>query len=132
MHGTYLRLAIILSCFLVISCKKDRDQFPPISGSWELRTAYNGQGGTTNYPPGNGNLLKFTATNYQKYSNGALEKTGTYELMKYNTKVIGGVRDRIVYDNDLNAPPVIVNLSNDSLTLSIDAYDGPGTLYIQQ
>lgn len=132
MCGTYFRLAFILSGFLFLSCKKDRDQFPAISGSWELRTVYNGQGGAINYPPGNGNLLKFTSTTYQEYSNGTLEKSGTYQLMKYNSRVMAGVRDRIVYDNDLDAPPVVISLSNDSLMLSIDAYDGPSTLYIKE
>jgi hypothetical protein len=132
MPGTFLRLVFILSSVLFFSCKKDRDQFPLITGSWELRTSYNGQGGVLNYPAGNDNLLQFTSTNYQRYSNGVIQQSGSYKIIKHNSQVMGGVRDRIVYDNDMDAPAIIISLSHDSLMFQIDAYDGPGSLYVKE
>ena len=132
MWSTYLRLAFIISSFLFLSCKKDHEQFPVISGSWELRASYNGQGGAINYPAGNGNFLKFTSVTYQKYSNIGIQQSGTYKIIKHNSQVMGGTRDRIVYDNDMDSPAIIISLSHDSLMFSIDAYDGPGSLYIKE
>jgi hypothetical protein len=132
MRITHTILAFILFPILFISCKKDHEQYTVISGSWELRAAYNGQGGVINYPAGNGNLLKFTPDTYQKYSNGAIQQSGTYKIIKHNSQVLGGTRDRIVYDNDMDSPAIIISLSHDSLMFSLDAYDGPGSLYIKE
>jgi hypothetical protein len=50
--------------FCIISCKKENTSVSSgIIGTCELRTSFGGQGGVTNYQPGNGTYLKFADTN---------------------------------------------------------------------
>ena len=79
----YLVVIICLAGITVFfdSCKRsggrsDITNFPSILGTWELKQAQNGMIPTTDYAPGNGNILKFSDSVYEKYTNGNLSKKG--------------------------------------------------------
>ncbi|HEY8661645.1 MAG TPA: hypothetical protein VFF80_02610 [Bacillota bacterium] len=125
-------LFVILVTLILFSCKKEKtQQSQSIVGTWELRTGFNGQGGATNYPKGNGRILKFTATSYQIYSNGQILKSGTYELVKDSSYILGKTAQRIIYDNEQNSVRSFVEVVSATLTLTLDAYDAPSALYLR-
>jgi hypothetical protein len=79
-----------------------------ITGTWELRQAQTGMIPTINYSAGNGNILKFTKTDYEIYSNDQLTKKGRYTItsdasVEDNvclTIKAGEYTTRIIYDSD--------------------------------
>ena len=106
------------------SCKKDNSNISSsISGTWELRQISGML--TTNYPAGNGNILKFTETGYEMYSEGQLTKNGKYAVVQdasvsENTCLVfnaGEFINRIIYDNETNAAKEFFQISNNKLTL---------------
>ena len=119
---------VLLAPLTLLSCKKEKVS-QSLIGTWELRTAYNGQGGKTDYAAGNGHLLKFTATTYQVYSGGSLLKSGMYTLVKDSSYMLGKIADRIVYDGEQNSVRSFAEIKSTNLTLTVDAYDGPSALY---
>ena len=121
---------VLLAPLMLLSCKKEKAEVSQsLIGTWELRTAYNGQGGKTDYAAGNGHVLKFTATTYQVYSGGSLLKSGTYTLVKDSSYMLGKIADRIVYDGEQNSVRSFAEIKSTNLTLTVDAYDGPSALY---
>ncbi len=130
MKHFYSGVVFIFLVFLSFSCKKEKASLSQsVVGTWELRTDYNGQGGSTNYPPGNGRILKFTATAYEMYLNGQLQKSGVYELVKDSFYIMGKTGERIIYDNEQNSIRTFVEVSEQSLFLVVDADDGPSVKY---
>src|SRR6185295_7489607 len=108
----FLGFMILLPC----GCKKDKAKDPSINltsiiGSWELRKVQNGMGPIVDYPSGNGNILKFSNSSYEKYENDTLVKSGQYTIIEDNSVVAetglgipsGQFSKRIVYDNDLTS-----------------------------
>ncbi|MDO6433443.1 hypothetical protein Q4E93_22715 [Flavitalea sp. BT771] len=98
-----------------------------IVGTWELRS--NGAGVVLmNFPPGNGNMYKYQANTYEKYTGGMLKKKGTYRIVKEKFKLTGKMMDRIIYDNDMNATTVYVFVGNDMLSYNVGGYS-TGDMY---
>jgi hypothetical protein len=128
-------LYIPLICLLAIicsSCKKSAIVPATLVGTWELRQVSGSF--TTNYPAGNGHILKFTATGYERYDNDTLTKKGVYTTMpdstvEQNVCLIGltnTYKTRIVYDNKYNTTKVFIHITSTELN-SISgcfAYDG--------
>ncbi|HXR84103.1 MAG TPA: hypothetical protein VN722_07335 [Hanamia sp.] len=132
MYSRYFRLIIILLPLCIISCKKEKTLVSPsIIGTWELRTLYSGWIGNTNYPAGNGNYLKFSESTFEIDTNQVLLNSGTYILVREKFNLTGEMGYRIIYNHEDNSDRTFVVVSNDSLTLSQDAYDGGGALYIR-
>jgi hypothetical protein len=107
------------------SCKKDVASHGSITGTWELRQAQNGMVPTIDYPAGNGNILIFSGSGYEKYTNGNLVKSGQYTLVSDASAeasvglVIpqGQFTTRIIFDNDLVSPKTFIEKSSNKLTL---------------
>lgn len=56
---------------LMAGCKKDnalKSLQQQLSGKWELTRTFNGWGGTTDYPPGNGNFIIFDENTFSNKS----------------------------------------------------------------
>lgn len=118
------------------SCKKNNakentDTTISIIGSWELRqTSAAMNPAITNYPAGNGNILKFTTSAYETYSNGQLVKAGNYLIIKDTTVAeniclefpAGQYTNRIVYDNNYNNTKIFVQISKNQLTFISGCY----------
>jgi len=109
------------------SCKKDiaGSSSTSVIGTWELRHAQTGMIPTIDYSQGNGNMLVFSGSGYERYTNGMLVKTGTYTLVRDDSVetsvglVIprGQFTNRIIFDDDLASPKTFVEVLNDELTL---------------
>ncbi|HYK75941.1 MAG TPA: hypothetical protein VEV16_03120 [Daejeonella sp.] len=124
----------IISLASFSGCKKE-SLSNQLVGTWEVRSKVGGYMIQPPYPPGNGNLLKFTDTNYQLFINGKLEKTGTYSIVKDNNSWDGAGDDRIVFDNNFNSYKEFVKMKGNSMTLysmTHIAFDGLETNYKRQ
>ena len=124
-------VTIFLGFVLVFfgSCKKDGTAKDIINstfivGSWELRQAQNGMIPTIDYSSGNGNILKFSNSTYEKYTNTNLVKSGHYIIIE-DTSVVeevglvipsGQFTHRIVYDNDFASRKTFIQISYNKLT----------------
>jgi hypothetical protein len=56
---------------------------------------------------------------------------GSYSIVKEKFNLTGEMGNRIIYNHEENAERTFVDVVHDSLTLSEDAYDGGGALYIR-
>jgi hypothetical protein len=130
--------------FFIFGCAKNKTEITVkdlILGTWELQQQQGGMMPSVNYPTGNGNLLKFTASGYQRFANGQLVQRGMYKLERdasVETEVClvvpdGEFQNRIVYSNDPSRK-VFVQVSNNKLQLlsGCFAYDaGTAETYVQ-
>src|SRR5882757_5700169 len=128
------------------SCKKSNsgdDVSKLILGTWELSSSQASIIPTINYPPGNGNLLKFTGSGYQSYTNGQLVKSGTYAIVADSTAETstgliipaGQFTHRIVYDGDNSGNKVFLQVTGTGLRF-VSGYfpvdGGSGRIYAKQ
>lgn len=113
MKGRFtLYIAVAAFIFLSAGCKKDKTNAFSIQGTWELRQASGMI--TIDYPPGNGNKLKFSTAGYEAYENGQLVKSGSYTIAEDGSVVTNTCLDfpqgrfamRIIYDNMQTAPKI--------------------------
>ncbi|MGN6803064.1 MAG: hypothetical protein ACTHJN_14270 [Ginsengibacter sp.] len=130
MKARYFKL-ILISVFFLCCRKENTTASQSIVGTWELQTEYNGQGGSVNYPRGNGHVLIFTNTTYEVYSDGQLQNSGTYELTIDSSYMMGKLANRIIYDNQQNTIRNFVEVSSNTLFMRIDAYDAPSVKYMR-
>jgi hypothetical protein len=125
-----------------IACKKDNaknnsDISTSIVGSWELRQAQTGMIPTINYPSGNGDVLKFTNSDYQVFSNNQLIKSGLYTIVEDTSAenevclVIAAnqFRNRIIYDGNSIERKIFIQISNNKLTFLTGCFALDGGSY---
>ena len=109
--------------FCGAGCKKENLSISAsLQGLWELTQ---GRGMITiNYPPGNGHTIRFTGNQYEMSLNGQITKSGQYEIIKDGTVTDatclifsrGRYTDRIIYDNDVSAAKVFLEVSGNKLS----------------
>ncbi|MBS1600100.1 MAG: hypothetical protein JST75_17875 [Bacteroidetes bacterium] len=134
-----LMLIISFGVLLIfLSCKKEAssgammlDSDKSIVGTWELRqiaAAMNPL--ATNYTPGNGNLLTFTADKYEVYKNGQLASRGSYKIVPdstVNTSVCltypeGQFTNRIDFQDSVLAFKQFIQITGDTLYIVAGCY----------
>jgi len=131
-------ITILLSVFIISfeNCKKNSTKqnsniASSIIGNWELRQTSAAMNPTPkNYTPGNGNILKFTDTNYETFANGALVKKGQYAItsdatVETNVCLVfsnGQFANRIIFDTAYNTSKVFIQISADKLTFISGCY----------
>jgi hypothetical protein len=121
-------LCLLLFCFL-FSCRKEALSTKDfIVGKWELRKTFGGWTGTTTYQAGNGNILEFTKTNFSSYSNGQLNESGSYSIVK-DTTMDGSLEDRVIYYGISTGPKMFVRIDGEKLNFSLHVVDGGGSEY---
>jgi hypothetical protein len=134
---------ILIFCVLIAAvagintgCKKESNTTISIKGKWELRQISGML--STNYTPGNGAIVKFTSTGYERYQNSQLTESGTYVLVPDNTASsstcltlpAGHYTSRIEYSNPQpSGEKVFVDLVDNKLYFisGCYAYDGGST-----
>jgi len=124
---------LVANIIFFIGCKKDGGSSNPIIGTWELRQIQADMP-TIDYSPGNGNLLIFSGSGYEKYTNGNLVKSGHYVLVSDASAeatvglVIppGQFTNRIIFDDDLVSSKTFVDISNNRLTLLSGSFPADG------
>jgi hypothetical protein len=124
----HIILAFGLCAYIIFceGCKKDNteenkakeniDISTSIAGTWELRQAQSGMTPTINYSSGNGNILKFTATDYRFYSM-------VIPPDQYVT--------RIVYDSNRTESKKIEQTSNNKLIFLTGCFAYDSGVYIE-
>jgi hypothetical protein len=119
----FITLFLMALVSFIFSCKKAKvDTSLSVVGSWELRKAYGGfiMRDTTYFPPGNGNILSFTATTYERISGGRVIETTGYKIIKDTTN--GQIAARLVLSNRPDER-IIIEIKNDQLTIIEDLPD---------
>ena len=129
---------VLLFCSLLLlsfSCKKSSSNKPgyaeTIVGSWELRqtsAAMNPTVGT--FAPGNGNIIKFTPTEYEIYNGAQLVKKGQYTIVPDPTVEssvcllfpVGQFTNRIIYDGDTTSNKTFLQITNNRMAFVAGCY----------
>ncbi len=129
---THLNLFLFAIIISISSCSKSLIH-DKLSGNWELRHIKGIQVANVSpdFAPGNGNLIKFTGTNFEKYNNGKLSSKGTYAVQEEKKEINNEqVSYSIVYNNDVGTKEFF-NLENGKLTLYVGeiAADGHQSTY---
>ena len=128
----YLVLLLLSAGILTTSCKKNRDRSAFLQGSWELRTSVGGMLPNQTYPPGNGNRINFTDTEYEMYDKGAITKAGKYTVSPESKKINNSTADyKLVLDNKTT---YYLKISRNKIVLFIGeiASDGVEMTYQKQ
>ena len=126
-------VALLVNAFA--GCRKDNPKDAnasnSITGSWELRKSSAAMNPNVHiFPPGNGNILKFTDAGYQLYINGQLVKTGVYAVVEdltveSNVCLVlpaGEYTHRIVYDDNYTATKEFIQISGTKLSVISGCY----------
>jgi len=96
------RLLLFCVFAVLLSCKKDKTpNNEQLIGKWEYRGSSCYCATPQNYnavKPGNGNIIVFTATTYQRLNKDTLKKSGTYRTRRYDN-----AHEQIMFDNDTSA-----------------------------
>ncbi len=137
-------VATICGAFFLLfftSCNKDsvaKSSSGSLIGPWELRQAQTGMIPSIDYPRGNGSMFIFSASVYDKYTNGNLVKSGSYTLVRDDSVEAsvglvvtkGQFKNRIIFDNDLVSPKTFIEVSNDKLTVLSGYFPLDGGSYL--
>jgi hypothetical protein len=112
-----------------IACRKDNTNNNNITlisliGSWELKREQSGMLPIINYTSGNGNILKFTDSDFQIFANGQLIKSGQYSIIGDNSVTAevclviatDQYRNRIIYNDNPSGNKVFVQVFENKLT----------------
>src|SRR6476620_199460 len=98
-----LLISIFLLFILFTGCRKyngcsDSDDLAILKGKWELRSRMGGMAPGGNYQPGNGNLINFSDSTYEKWYNGQITVKGTYTISQGNNPETGTMMKKINYE----------------------------------
>lgn len=135
-----LSLLLLLSIF---SCKKQNAE-ATIEGSWEIRESKGGyrlasSSDKDTYSAGNGTIIKFSGTTYEKYAQGKLVDNGTFTIEKEKQQINDKESNYNITFVSVN-PALFqatikqsMNLSSKTLILFFGqiAADGTETLYVK-
>jgi len=120
-------ILLLLPCLLFYGCRKELTIEDKLSGKWELRSSVGWTGRISTYSPGNGDIREFTNTTYTRYSNGQIDETGTYAIVK--DTIWGQLADRIIYNGIDGYPKLFISLEGDRLSFYDQIIDGGGSQY---
>ncbi len=125
MRHLILIFLVVLSITFFGSCKKNNSE-PTLSiiGEWELRMRSGGiVGGSTTFPPGNGNTLVFSNTSFEKYLNGQIASSGAYNLTK-DTFVNGELMDKLILTSPNSIEQHFIKIESSQFTFLSGLPDG--------
>jgi len=99
----HLVLYFLMTTALLTGCKKDKASPQTIIGKWELRNILGAQVPNTpyTYKAGNGNIIEFTAGEFQNVQNGNVTSKRTYMIVDGHAEIDGNSYSKaIIYDNE--------------------------------
>ena len=127
-----------------IACRKDSINNNNINlislvGSWELKREQSGMLPVINYTSGNGNILKFTDSEFQIFANGQLVKSGQYSIIGDNSVAAevclviatDQYRNRIIYGNNYFDTKIFVQAAENKLTFLSGCFAVDGGHYAE-
>lgn len=94
-----------------------------LTGTWEMRQVF-GMAGIKNYAAGNGNVLRFTDTSYELYTDNKFTRKGRYTTTPDTTVTAnvclnllsGQFAKRIMYDGNTMADKIFFQIDNNQLS----------------
>lgn len=120
-----LLMLSIITC--LYTCKKDKIATSKITGTWELRFAFNGNV-TQTYTPGNGNTYTFNADNtFTQNQGNTVANQGTYSI-KSNAIQVNDISYNELLLNGAQSGPVI-QVQDTTLSLGFEYNGGSGGVY---
>lgn len=120
-------LTLIFLSIIFLSCKKENPVIKTLKGTWELSSSNSGFANiVTNYPSGNGFIIKYTSNKYQRFSKGQLVESGTYNIKKDSIRIFGELGDKIIYNHQ---DEIFFTVDETHLSFFMDANDGGGVTY---
>ena len=126
-------LFFIIGLVALGSCKKET-VIEKMEGTWELRKSVSGWAGTHNYPPGNGNTIRFnnnTYTTQTKSADSVYTFSGTFDV--YTGKACSSSTEQQLIRFNGDSLPSNLILSNNELTIgSTDCIADGGTVTYQK
>ncbi|MGZ3891614.1 MAG: hypothetical protein ACXVI9_14005 [Mucilaginibacter sp.] len=127
----YLVPVFLIFSIAFFGCKKDVPLSAALTGTWELSLNVDGMTGhVTHHKPGNDTLMTFTADGkYSVYDHNKLTRSGIYTVKKDTYSMDHTIKNRIIFDNAYDNTHEFFDISNNQLTLYLDAYDAPGVGY---
>ena len=116
-----LKIAIIFTVFVFVSCDKEERLQSKLEGTWELRHiegGYRPANSPVDYEPGNGNMLIFDGNKFQ-YKHGVQAAiSGTYTIIEEETNVNGdNLSHKIDFQSDQNIGDPFFKISGGKLSL---------------
>ena len=120
-------LATLTLVIVLAGCKKEKALPQSIVGSWELRNVYGIQvaGSPSTFKAGNGDVIVFTDTEYQKMNDGKVTTKGTYKIVNESAEIDGNTFSKALIYND-QGMKWYFKISGKNLIISAGsiAYDG--------
>ena len=127
-------LFVFVATALLAGCKKEKALPQSLIGKWEERHVSGGQAQVPNTSPntkaGNGYIIEFSETGFQRSQNGEITSQGTYKLMKDSVNIDGTIyNDALLFNNE--SLKRYVKVSGNKLMISIGsiAFDGMTVTY---
>ena len=123
-------IVVVMVCFTMSSCKKEKQTLPGLVGKWELRRMYGGFGyRDSTYAPGNGNIYQFNRdSTYKRLENGNLTEAGFFHIKKNGYSAGGSEFDGAILFNN-GAYGDAIALKDNKLTLGTTVTDGIASDY---
>ncbi len=126
-------VTLTLVSLIFTACDEEISGNSSVRGTWELDAKVEGMTGKVNQQSaGNGNILKFTETNFEKYQNGELSEKGTFKIIKDTSILTKKLGDRIIFNDIIDNIKEFINIREDKMVIYIDAYDSPSDIYKKQ
>jgi hypothetical protein len=128
----YFIIFFFIVTSILTGCKKERELPQSLLGKWEVRHVSGSQVATkpSALKAGNGDIIEFSDSQFQRFQNGKVISKGTYILIKDSTKIDGiEYADALIYNNE--SLKHYVNVSGNKLMISIGsiAFDGMTVTY---
>ena len=121
---------LLLLTFYFISCKKDKNPTPssaPLLGSWEIRSSSPVLGPYVTFPPGNGEMWKFSGGDqFKLIAHTRTLDSGSFRLSSAIAPYDGKRKNLIRFNNE--STRTIFTIEADTLTLDSYPYDDRGEL----
>lgn len=97
-----LHFLILIFATLIFGCGKDKIQPESLEGKWEMRHILGGQiqDAPSDFEKGNGNIIEFSANEYQRIEDGVVISKGTYAIVEESAEIDGTkYESKIVFDD---------------------------------
>ncbi|MEH6305233.1 hypothetical protein RYH73_06235 [Olivibacter sp. CPCC 100613] len=123
-----LHLLTLIFFALFFSCGKDKNRPESLGGKWELRHILGVQikDAPSDFEKGNGNVIEFSANEYQRIENGTLVSKGTYAIVEESAEIDGTQYEhKIVFDD--SDQKVFIKISGNQLLICLGPIASDGT-----
>lgn len=129
---TLLKISLFLSLVGFCACSKDAAAPTPaqlLVGHWQLVSETNGSTGrTTPANPAQSQEISFTAAGQMTTRvNGTVIKDGLYSLAQQQSTLTNQLETYLITAPGQMQVPITIQVDATTLTLAIDAFDGPST-----